>query len=234
MTGRGARSPGQDLDADLRGRCRPHRAASRPPPPHHRWRPRSARPRSGRTARACAAAEARPGHYGDRSTSRRAVARCAARPARSPGGPQRSTTGNARRPGSGHRLSTERRVQRFAEAPNSRSPACAVTRPRSGHPTLDHQQRAAKRRGSRPGSLPRHLLMARRMTVMHGRSQPGAVSPTRTERRVGVRLSRAQDVVGCVAVPGHSPADSWLGCIFIHRRLRRELTILPQIGLFLA
>jgi hypothetical protein len=32
------------------------------------------------------------------------------------------------------------------------------------------------------------------------------------ERRVGVRLSRAQDVVGCVAVPGHSPADSWLGC----------------------
>lgn len=50
------------------------------------------------------------------------------------------------------------------------------------------------------------------------------------ERRVGVRLSRAQDVVGCVAVPGHSPADSWLGCIFIHRRLRRELTILPPTG----
>jgi hypothetical protein len=40
---------------------------------------------------------------------------------------------------------------------------------------LDHQQRAAERRGSRPGSLPRHLLMARRMTVIHGRNQPGAV-----------------------------------------------------------
>src|SRR5689334_23195343 len=52
----------------------------------------------------------------------------------------------------------------------------------------------------------------------------------RAIRRVGVRLSRAQDVVGCVAVPGHSPADSWLGCIFIHRRLRRELTILPLCG----
>src|SRR5690242_12086694 len=51
-----------------------------------------------------------------------------------------------------------------------------------------------------------------------------------TERRVSARLSRAQDVVGCVAVPGHSPADSWLGCIFIHRRLRRELTILPPTG----
>src|SRR6185437_9906549 len=50
------------------------------------------------------------------------------------------------------------------------------------------------------------------------------------ERRVGVRLSRAQDVVGCVAVPGHSPADSWLACIFIYRRLRRELTILPPTG----
>jgi len=62
MTGRGARSPGQDLDAELRGRCRPRRPASRPRPRHHRWRPRLARPRSGRTERACAAAEAWPSH----------------------------------------------------------------------------------------------------------------------------------------------------------------------------
>jgi hypothetical protein len=28
------------------------------------------------------------------------------------------------------------------------------------------------------------------------------------ERRVGVRLSRAPDVAGCVAIPSYSPADS--------------------------
>lgn len=88
----------------------------------------------------------------------------------------RSTTGNARGPGSGHRLSTERRVQRFAEAPTSRLPACTVTPPQSGH--LPRPPATSRRTGgSRPGSLPRHLLMARRMTVMHGRNQPGAVSP---------------------------------------------------------
>jgi hypothetical protein len=53
---------------------------------------------------------------------------------------------------------------------------------------------------------------------------------SRAERRVGARLSRAQDVVDRVAVPRHSPADSRPGCIFIHRRLRRELTILPLVG----
>jgi len=134
MTGRGARSPGQDLDADLRGRCRPRRPASRPRPCHHRWRPRSARPRSGRTARACAAAEAWPSHYGDRSTSRRAVVRWAARPACSLGGPQDRRPGPPGGPIPGAGLSTERRVQRFAEAPTSRSPACTVTRPQSGQP----------------------------------------------------------------------------------------------------
>jgi len=66
--------------------------------------------------------------------------------------------------------------------------------------------------------------------VPHGLAQADQDRDLRTYRQGGVRLSRAQDVVGCVAVPGHSPADSWLGCIFIHRRLRRELTILPQIG----
>ena len=34
-----------------------------------------------------------------------------------------------------------------------------------------------------------------------------------TEQRVGARLSRAQDVVGYVAVPGYSPPDSQPGCI---------------------
>ena len=36
----------------------------------------------------------------------------------------------------------------------------------------------------------------------------------RTERRVGARLSRAQDVVDCVAFPRSSPAGSRPGCIF--------------------
>jgi hypothetical protein len=53
------------------------------------------------------------------------------------------------------------------------------------------------------------------------------------EQRVGPRLSRAQDVVGYVAVPGCSPPDSRPGCIFMHRRLRRELTILPLVVRFL-
>lgn len=49
-----------------------------------------------------------------------------------------------------------------------------------------------------------------------------------THRRARAQLSRAQDVVGCVVVLGYSPADSRPGCIFIHRHLRRELTILPR------
>jgi len=52
----------------------------------------------------------------------------------------------------------------------------------------------------------------------------------RSYRRVGARLSRAQDVVDCVAVPGYSPAGGRPGCIFIHRCRRRELTILPPTG----
>jgi hypothetical protein len=45
--------------------------------------------------------------------------------------------------------------------------------------------------------------------------------------RVGARLSRAQDVVDCVAVSATVRRDSRPGCIFIHRPRRRELTILP-------
>jgi hypothetical protein len=47
-------------------------------------------------------------------------------------------------------------------------------------------------------------------------------------RRVGARLSRGQDSVGSIKVPGYRPVDSRPGCIFIHRRLRQELTILPR------
>src|SRR5258706_5898835 len=61
MTGRRARPPGRDPDADLPGRCRPCRPASRPRAGHHGWRPRSARPGCGRTARACAPASGSPG-----------------------------------------------------------------------------------------------------------------------------------------------------------------------------
>lgn len=39
----------------------------------------------------------------------------------------------------------------------------------------------------------------------------------RAERRVGARLSRAQDVVDCVAVPRQIPVDSRPGCIFMRR-----------------
>ncbi len=49
-------------------------------------------------------------------------------------------------------------------------------------------------------------------------------------RRVGARLSRVPDVAGCIVVPWCSPADSRLGRIFIHRCLRRELTLLPPTG----
>jgi hypothetical protein len=52
----------------------------------------------------------------------------------------------------------------------------------------------------------------------------------RPYRRVGARLSRAQDVVGCAAVPGVQSGGQSAGLYFIHRRLRRELTILPQTG----
>jgi hypothetical protein len=38
-------------------------------------------------------------------------------------------------------------------------------------------------------------------------------SGCRPYRRLRARLSRAQDVVGCVAVPGHSPADCPCDCI---------------------
>jgi hypothetical protein len=34
--------------------------------------------------------------------------------------------------------------------------------------------------------------------------------------------------VGCAAIPAHSPADSRPSCIFIHRRLCGELTLVPQ------
>ena len=182
-----------DLDADLRGRCRPRRPASRPRPRHHRWRPRSARPRPGRTARACAAAEAWPSHYADRNTSRRAVVRWAARPACSLGGPQdrRPGTPGGPVPGTGFQLSAEHSVspKRPTRAHGMCCNAASVWAS-----DLDHRQRAAERRGSRPGSLPRHLLMARRMTVMHGRNQPGAVSPTRTERRECARSRQPSHV----------------------------------------
>jgi hypothetical protein len=49
-----------------------------------------------------------------------------------------------------------------------------------------------------------------------------------TERRLGERLSRAHDIVDCAAIPGYCPADRQPSCIFIHRRPRRELTILPR------
>jgi hypothetical protein len=61
-------------------------------------------------------------------------------------------------------------------------------------------------------------------------NHPDSHRPRRIERQVGARLSQAQDVVDCVAVPGCSPADSRPGCIFIHRRRRRELTVLPRTG----
>ncbi len=66
--------------------------------------------------------------------------------------------------------------------------------------------------------------------VLDVHNQPDSHRRRRTERRVGARLSRAQDVVGCVAVSGYSPADSRPGCIFMHRHLGREHTILPRSG----
>jgi hypothetical protein len=52
-----------------------------------------------------------------------------------------------------------------------------------GASDLDHQQRAAERRGSRPGSLPRHLLMTRRMTVMGGQEGREPRRKNRADRR---------------------------------------------------
>jgi hypothetical protein len=50
------------------------------------------------------------------------------------------------------------------------------------------------------------------------------------ERWVGARLSRAQDVVGYVTSPAAIQRTDGPGCIFIHRRLRRELTHLPLVA----
>ena len=93
----------------------------------------------------------------------------------------RSTTGNARWPGSGHRLSTERRAQRFAEAPNSRSLACTVTRPQSGHPTSTTGNEPQNGEEAGQGVCRATCSWRAEMTITHGRSQPGAVSLTRTE-----------------------------------------------------
>ena len=109
-----------------------------------------------------------------------------------------STTGNPRRPGSGHRLSTERRVQRFAEAPDSRSPACAVTPPQSGHPTPTTSNEPQNGEEAGQGVCRATCSWRAEMTIMHGRSQPGAVSPTRTERK-------------CVSGP-QRPASPGAGC----------------------
>ena len=58
-------------------------------------------------------------------------------------------------------------------------------------------------------------------------AEPGTA--WRPERRVGARLSRAQDAFDCVAIPRHSwSADGQRNCISIHRRQGRELTVLPR------
>src|SRR5690348_11643417 len=80
-----------------------------------------------------------------------------------------------------HRLSTERRVQRFAEAPNSRSLACTVTRPQSGHPTSTTGNEPQNGEEAGQGVCRATCSWRAEMTITHGRSQPGAVSLTRTE-----------------------------------------------------
>jgi hypothetical protein len=58
--------------------------------------------------------------------------------------------------------------------------------------------------------------------------QEAALAPCCRPYRLGERLSRARHVVDCAAVPGYFPADRQPRCIFIHRRPRRELTVLPR------
>ena len=120
-------------------------------------------------------------------------------PACSPGGPQDRRPGipGGPVPGTGFQLSAE--YQRFAEAPNSRSPACAVTPPQPGHPTPTTSNEPQN--GEEAGQAVCRATCSRRaeMTIMHGRSQPGAVSPTRTERRK------------CVSRP-QRPASPRAGC----------------------
>ena len=100
-------------------------------------------------------------------------------------------------------------------SPPWRTPRLAP-RPRQGH-WFPHIHPA-------PSPIPAR----RRTTIMRGVSGADAVFQSRPERRVGARLSRAQDVVDCVAVHRQRPVDSRPGCIFMHRPRRREPTILPH------
>ena len=106
------------------------------------------------------------------------------------------------RPGSQHLLTAEAWMEKFAAGV-----ACEA-------------DRAPVQRGKKASSGKACQL---RKTLT---AEPGTA--WRPQRRAGARLSRAQDVFDCVAIPRHSrSADGQRNCIPIYRRLGRELTVLP-------
>jgi hypothetical protein len=102
----------------------------------------------------------------------------------------------------------------FRDQPNSIS---GISRKR----VHSHQNRTSASRASHARSLTDH-------PIMHGSSQPGAVSPGRTERWISARLSRALRIVWLHGRHGYGSAISRRGCMFMHRRACGERPQLPR------